>query len=202
MLHKGTKTLNTERLILRPFIMEDAQAMYNNWASDPEVTRYLTWPTHTDVEVSKAVAADWISHYDNPEFYQWAIVPRTDVFGDKPGAGEPIGSISAVEVNNVVGKLHIGYCIGREWWNMGITSEALAELIRFFFEEVQANRVDARHDPNNPNSGKVMVHCGMKYEGTLRMADCNNQGLCDCAYYGILYEEYANKSHESRCLIT
>ncbi|MBE6759123.1 MAG: GNAT family N-acetyltransferase [Ruminococcaceae bacterium] len=190
MLHKGTRTLSTERLVLRPFVMEDAQAMFNNWASDPEVTRYLVWPTHASVEVSRMVVSDWVSNYDNPEYYQWAIVPRTDAFGDKPCAGEPIGSIAAVDVNNDTGKLHIGYCISRAWWNMGITSEALGEVIRFFFEEVEASRVEARHDTNNPNSGKVMAHCGMKYEGTLRRADRNNQGVCDAVYYGILREEY------------
>ena len=190
MLHKGTRTLSTDRLILRPFVMEDAQAMFDNWASDPEVTRYLVWPTHASVDVSRMVVSDWVSHYDNPGYYQWAIVPRADVFGDKPGAGEPIGSISAVEVNNDIGKLQIGYCISRAWWNMGITSDALGELIRFFFEEVEADRVEARHDTNNPNSGRVMAHCGMKYEGTLRRADRNNQGVCDAAYYGILKEEY------------
>lgn len=188
MLHKGSKTLSTERLILRPFVVEDAQAMYDNWASDPEVTRYLIWPTHANVEVSRAVASDWVSRYDSPEFYQWAIVPKPEAFGGK--GGMPIGSISGVEVDNGLERIHIGYCIGREWWNKGITSEALAELIRFFFEEVQAERVDARHDPNNPNSGKVMAHCGMKYEGTLRRKDRNNQGVCDCAWYGILKEEY------------
>jgi len=188
MLHKGTKTLTTERLILRPFIVEDAQAMYDNWASDDEVTRFLMWPTHSSVEVSHMVASDWVSHYDDAKFYQWAIVPRPEAFGGK--GGEPIGSISAVEVDDRTERVHIGYCIGREWWKKGITSEALSELIRFFFEEVGAGRVEARHDPNNPNSGKVMLHCGMKYEGTHRKSDFNNQGICDCAYYAILREEY------------
>jgi len=51
MKHCGTVTLETERLILRRFTVDDAQTMYNNWACDPEVTRYLMWPTHTGVEV-------------------------------------------------------------------------------------------------------------------------------------------------------
>jgi ribosomal-protein-alanine N-acetyltransferase len=78
------------------------------------------------------------------------------------------------------------------WWHRGYTSEALAELIRFFFEEVGANRIEARHDPRNPNSGKVMLKCGMKYEGTIRQADCNNQGICDYAMYGILRTDVQN----------
>lgn len=52
MNHIGTKTIETERLILRQFTMEDSQAMFENWASDDEVTKYLTWPTHTSEEIS------------------------------------------------------------------------------------------------------------------------------------------------------
>ena len=69
--------------------------------------------------------------------------------------------------------VHIGYCISKKWWNKGITSEALKALIKYFFEEVGVNRVESRHDPSNPNSGKVMMKCGMKYEGTIREADIN-----------------------------
>lgn len=93
--------------------------------------------------------------------------------------------------DDAVEMVHIGYCIGRKWWNRGITTEALREVIRFFFEEVDANRVEARHDPRNVNSGKVMARCGMRYEGTQRQADRNNQGRCDSAMYAILAEEYA-----------
>ncbi len=58
MKHCGTQTLETKRLILRRFTVRDADAMYTNWASDPEVTRYLTWPAHAGVETSRAVLAD------------------------------------------------------------------------------------------------------------------------------------------------
>lgn len=182
MNHLGTKTLTTARLTLRPFSFADAPAMFANWASDPEVTRYLTWPTHTDVSVSQAVLADWVPRYADLTWYQWAIVPQ-DV-------GEPIGSIAIVRMDEDVQSVHVGYCIGRRWWRMGYTSEALAELLRFFFEEVGALRVDSRHDPRNPGSGAVMLRCGMTLEGTMRQADRNNQGICDYMEYGILRDEY------------
>ena len=182
MRHLGSPILTTERLILRPFAPEDAPAMFANWANDPEVTRYLTWPTHTDVAVSRAVLADWVPRYADPTWYQWAIVPRS--------LGEPIGSIGVVRHSDEVQSVHIGYCIGRRWWRQGITGEALAELLRFLFEEVGVLRVDSRHDPRNPNSGRVMAHCGMTREGTMRQADHNNQGICDYTLYGILRDEY------------
>ena len=178
--HNGTRTIETERLILRQARMEDAEPMFRNWANDPEVTRYLTWPTHGSVDVTKKVIASWIAGYEKTDYYQWMIVLKQ--------TGEPIGSIMA----NTVGRAqsaHIGYCIGKPWWHQGIMSETLKAVMDYLFEEVGFHRVESLHDPNNPHSGNVMKKCGMKYEGTLRQADRNNQGICDACYYGLLANE-------------
>ncbi len=183
MRHVGTKELETEGLILRRFELTDAEAMFKNWANDGEVTKYLTWPPHDNVEVSSAVLKDWVSQYEDEKFYQWAIVL-------KENGSEPIGSISIVKMDDRIDMVHVGYCIGKRWWGKGVTSEALAELMRFFFAEVQVNRIEARHDPRNPNSGKVMKKCGLLYEGTLKQGDRSNQGICDCSMYGLVAEDY------------
>lgn len=188
MKHLGTQYLETSRLILRRFTPEDSQAMYENWASDPEVTRYLTWPAHSSPEVSTWVLNDWISHYAEADFYQWAIVPKD--------LGQPIGSISVVEKNDRVQSVEIGYCIGRPWWHRGYTTEALQRVISFFFEAVGVNRVEARHDARNPHSGGVMEKCGLRREGLLRQRDWNNQGICDAVWYGLLAAERENSNDE------
>lgn len=121
MKHCGTQRLETNRLILRRYANEDAAAMYKNWASDKEVTKFLMWPAHPNQEVSQSVIEDWVNQYSHENYYHWAIVLKEN--GD---------------------------------------------------------------DPRNPNSGKVMKKCGMKYEGTLRSADWNNQGICDACYYALL----------------
>ncbi len=182
MKHKGTQTLETERLILRQFTENDAEAAFRNWESDDKVTKFLRWQTYDDIREVKKVLRIWIENYKNNNFYQWAIMPKD--------LGEPIGTISAVGMDEKTNKIHIGYCIGSKWWHMGYTSEALARIIPFFFEEVGANRIESQHDPNNPNSGKVMQKCGMQYEGTLRQADYNNQGIVDACMYAILAEDY------------
>ncbi len=179
--HQGTKVIKTPRLLLRPFVMEDAQAMYENWASDPEVTKYLTWPPHGSVEISRAILAQWVSSYQKADFYQWAIVLKE--------LGEPIGSISVVSHNDDLKKAEIGYCIGKNWWRQGITAEALIAVMDFLFDEVGMNRLEARHDPRNPQSGNVMKKAGMVYEGTSRQSDRNNQGLCDACHYARLARE-------------
>lgn len=183
LTHRGTVMLETERLILRRFTPDDAEPMFRNWANDPEVTKFLMWQTHTDIEVSKAVTNEWVENYKDNNYYQWAIVPKD--------LDEPIGSIAAVKVDDAIKMVHIGYAIGARWWRRGYTSEALILLVRFFFEEVGVNRIESRHDPRNPNSGKVMVKAGLKYEGTLREADKNNQGgFCDAAYFALLAKDY------------
>lgn len=78
MKHLGTKKLETDRLILRQFTIEDTDAMYNNWANDPEVTKYLMWPPHKTVEISHSVLNDWTSQYSKDDYYQWAIVLKDD----------------------------------------------------------------------------------------------------------------------------
>ena len=74
MRHCGTQRMESERLILRPFSVDDAGAMYKNWAADPEVTKFLTWPPHEDADASKAVLTEWVDSYAKKDFYQWAIV--------------------------------------------------------------------------------------------------------------------------------
>ena len=182
LTHKGTQTIETPRLILRRAIREDAEPMFRNWASDPEVTKYLTWPAHSDIAVSEMVIGSWLQEYEKDSYYQWMIVLKE--------LGEPIGSISVVRQNDRVEEAEIGYCIGSRWWHRGIVSEALTAVMRYLFEEVGMNRVAARHDPNNPNSGRVMRKCGMIYEGTARSADRNNQGVCDAAHYAILRSDW------------
>ena len=178
--HKGTVRLETPRLILRRAQMEDAEPMFHNWANDKEVTKYLTWPPHSNIEVTQKVLESWVESYEKEDYYQWMI--------DLKEIHEPIGSIMVSTVGRAQ-SAHVGYCIGKKWWHQGIMSETLQAVMDFLFNEVGYHRVEAMHDSNNPNSGKVMAKCGMKYEGTLRMADRNNQGICDACYYGLLAEE-------------
>ena len=182
MNHKGTIQIETERLILRRFTIDDAPAMFKNWASDLEVTKFMTWPTHKDVGVSKWVLDSWIPSYEKDDYYVWAITL-------KENGAEPIGNIHGLPKDEIEA-VEFGYALGRKWWHQGIMTEVLHAVIDFFFEQVGVNSVRAYHDPNNLNSGKVMKKCGMKYEGTLRSADRNNQGIVDQNWYSILRSEW------------
>ena len=179
LTHRGTLTIETERLILRQFTMEDAEPMFRNWASDDEVTKHLTWPTHESVEITRMVLTDWTSHYPEPDFYNWAITLKEH--GD-----EPIGNISVVRINPDTDCATMGYCMSRAHWRKGIMPEALKALVDFLFDEVGFNRIEADHDPNNPASGRVMEKSGMRHEGIMRQAGRSNQGIIDVSRWAIL----------------
>ena len=181
MEHQGSKRIETQRLILRPFTSEDAPAMYRNWASDPEVTKFLTWKPYESVKTADYILRQWAQQYEKPDFYQWAV--------ELKALGEPVGSLSVVRRDNDVASAELGYCLGRSWWGRGLMPEAVRAVIAYLIREVGMNRVAALHDVNNPNSGRVMQKAGMTKEGILRAAQRNNQGICDVAVYSILASE-------------
>ena len=189
MEHKGTAVIASKRLLLRRFVIEDAEAMFHNWASDEEVCRFLTWPPHQDVNVTRHILQNWIASYAQPDFYQWAITWK-----DRPQ--EVIGCIGVVAQNEDLDMVHIGYCIGKAWWHRHVTSEAFTAVIPFLFEKVKANRIESKHDPENPNSGRVMLSCGLTYEGTARETDRSNRGVTDACYYSLLKKEYPQWLHK------
>lgn len=174
----GTQTIETRRLVLRRFRIEDAEDMYRNWASDPEVTKFLTWPPHASVDFTKSLLNDWISKYEDGGYFNWGMEYKEN--------GKVIGSISVVKLNENIEAADIGYCMSRAFWGQGLMPEALKEVINYLFDEVGLNRIAASHDANNPKSGRVMDKAGMKREGILRAAGKNNLGICDKVWHAVI----------------
>lgn len=182
MRHMGTSELETDRLILRRFTMADAPLMYRNWASDDNVTTYLTWPTHTSVSVTRGVLEDWTARYGEPDFYNWCIELKE--------TGEPIGSLSVVSHDDATDAATVGWCLGARWWGRGLMPEAGRAVLQYLFGVVGFNRIVAKHDVENRKSGRVMQKLGMVQEGTFRKSGRNNRGIVDEVVYSILREDY------------
>ena len=181
LTHKGTQTIDTERLTLRRFKIEDAQAMFDNWASDERVTRYLTWIPHESPKFTKQLLEDWCAAYENPNCYHWAIEFE----------GEAIGGISVVQLSERSEYAELGYCVGYDYWNKGIMSKAAKAVIRYLFAEVGLHRIGISHAVQNPASGRVAQKCGMTYEGTKREFFQSSAGeFLDIAEYAILKSEW------------
>lgn len=180
MIHKGTKRLETERLILRRFELEDAEMMFTNWANDPEVTRFLSWEPHGSLEVTKALLKSWVDEYEKLNHYNWAIVYDGDL----------VGSISLVAIDEEVAGAEVGYCMSRRYWGRGIMAEALSAVLAYCFDELAFKEMYAKHHVDNPNSGKVMKKAGMKYlkteKASLRLQE---DKIVMCDFYEIFNKQ-------------
>ena len=182
MQHSGSKVLKTKRLTLRPFRESDAEAMFINWASDPEVTKYLTWTPHQSVEETRALLKLWEEESKQPNVYHWAIELN----------GELVGDINLVWVNEKEERSVTGYCLSRKHWGKGIMTEAYHEVLRYLFEEVGFHRIESSHAVPNPASGRVMEKCGLLYEGTFRKEFrlLSTGEWVDIVHRAILREDY------------
>ena len=157
LTHKGTKTIITERLILRQFRVDDANDMFV-WASNPEVVKYLSYKPHTSSKATAELLKGWVSVYNSNEVYNWAIELK----------GTVVGSISVVDSDNDSSCCHLGWQIDEPFWNKGYMTEAANAIVNFLFSEVGYNRIQSGHDTRNIGSGRVMEKIGMSLEGTLR----------------------------------
>lgn len=180
----GTNKIETERLILRKIRLSDAEAMYENWANDPEVTRYLTWDVHENVEETRRMIELWMEIEDEPLCFRWAIELKE--------IGQVIGLIDCAKVSAVNESCEIGYSLSRRYWNRGVMTETVKAVIDYLFQQVEMNRITAKHLIKNTASGRVMEKAGMTYEGTLRQyaKRKSGKGFEDVKLYSILREEY------------
>ena len=176
--------IETERLVLRPVTLDDAEAMFE-YASDKETTRY-TFPTNQSLEETKNNIAQF--YLANP-LGRWGIELKS--------TGEFIGTIDLHKIDTVLKKAAIGYIINQKYWNQGLTTEANRAVIELAFEKIGMNKLDAFHDKDNPASGKVMEKSGMRFsheEPHARM-DKNEPGrfVTDVHYILTTEDYFANK---------
>lgn len=176
LIHRGTQSIETVRLLLRRFRIEDAEDMFHNWANDPEVCRFLLWGPHMNIEASRRRIKQWIDQYEFGTSYVWAITLK-----DKDVT---IGSISVEISSDIDMSCEVGYCIGKAYWGRGIMTEALRAVLHYLFYEVGYRRIFAKHDTLNVASGKVMQKAGMhfiKYEYHVGLR--RDGSFYDCAVF-------------------
>lgn len=178
----GTPVLESERLLLRPYVLEDAQHMFDNWTSRPENVTYVTWPAHESVDFTRQLLEEWVASYDKPDFLHWVIA-----FKDQ--SDFVIGDISVIGMNPSAQSCELGYILSQDYWGQGLMTEALQTIIDFLFQKVNCNRISAIHATENPASGRVMEKAGMRYEGTFRQAVNLKGRLVDVSEYAILKED-------------
>lgn len=170
-------TLETERLVLRRLTLDDAPDVFA-YASDPEVTRFLLWDTHASLEDSVKFIQWSMVRYEKDEAGEWGIILKE--------TGRLIGCMGIVKLNSAHFCAEIGYVLSRTHWRKGYMPEALRRLVRFCFEDLGLNRVEAVHAVENGASGRVMQKAGMSYEGTLRQKAFTKGRFWDVKSYSVL----------------
>lgn len=168
----------TARLTARPPRVEDAEMVFESYASDPAVTRYLSWRTHETAASVAKFLADRVAVWAAPkagDHVAWLL--------EMPGMRLPVGSIGmSVEE----GKALFGYALTRQCWGQGLAAEALRWLADWSLEQPGIFRAWAYCDVENAGSARVMEKAGMQREGLLRRWHvCPNLGseLRDCWVY-------------------
>lgn len=167
------ETFTTARLTGRRPTLADAPGAYAAYASDPEVTRYLSWHTHLTVETTRAFLVQCLDNWASGEGHRsWMLCER--------GSDTPVGSIGFTRDG---GRVLVGYVLARPLWGRGLMTEALRWLIGWSLTQTGVQRVWAYCDAENPASARVMEKAGMVREGVLRRWHvCPNIGpeLRDC----------------------
>lgn len=154
----GTVRLETERLILRQFTVEDAQGVFDGWTSDVACALQCSWKVHPNVDYTKEILDHWIDEYEDNS-YNWLV--------ELKDTNEPIGNINTVDVKRKHATCEIGYCYGSRFWGNGYATEALRRVIDFLLDECRFHLVEARHVASNPASGRVMQKAGMRLDAVL-----------------------------------
>lgn len=180
--HCGTQTLDTERLILRPFKYSDNEEMLTNWISDPDIQSLLSEPVYTTKEEVKELLDKWIGSYERADYYRWAVVEKnTNIC---------IGQVAIFLVDNKNHFCEIEYGLGSKFHRKGYASESVRAILDFAFHQVNFHKVQVCHKEGNVASRGVIKKNNFTYEGTLRDYFYMDGKYVSRLYYSMLKDEY------------
>jgi RimJ/RimL family protein N-acetyltransferase len=154
-----TVILETARLILRPWKETDAESLYE-YAKSPLVGPIAGWPVHTSVENSRQIIRDVLSA---DETYAVTIKHDDTAIGS---VGLLIGGKSDLNLN--ADEAEVGYWVGVPFWGRGFIPEAVRELMRYAFDELNISALWCGYFDGNDKSKRVSEKCGFKFHHTDR----------------------------------
>ena len=157
------REFETDRLRLRKFRETDAEAMFRNWASNPNVAKYVKWYAHENIEATKGYLGYILSQHEKPDTYIWGIERKSD--------GELIGSIDVV--GYIDGFPELGYCSGESFWGNGYMTEACKAVIKELFTDGY-NTIYIKAIKENIGSNRVIEKSGFKF------VEMKDEPVSDC----------------------
>jgi RimJ/RimL family protein N-acetyltransferase len=178
-------TLETTRLLLRPFALSDAKDV-QRMAGHPLIAATTASIPHPYPD---GAAEDWIGRqaewFEQKQNVHFAITLRAHQTANQKPTPELIGCISLFGYSALHAKAELGYWIGIEHWNKGFCTEAAQSVVDYGFERMNLNKITARHIDTNPSSGRVMTKTGLTKEGVLRQDHFKNGVFHDMLIYGL-----------------
>ncbi|MCL2812646.1 MAG: GNAT family N-acetyltransferase [Clostridia bacterium] len=163
--------------------MADAENMYENWVTDPEVCRFWQWEPHKSISETKALLAGWIEEYTKPDTYHWIIILKR--------TSQAIGYIYLADIDDERNSVSVHFALSQKYWNQGIMTEACKCILSFAFDALGAEKVHSNHHIRNPACGRVLQNAGMRYIKTAykQVPECERISG-DYCYYEIIRRSF------------
>ena len=161
LTHTGTRSIETERLLLRRFEYSDIDSMLRNWIADEQTQWDYGEPSYTTPEAVRALFdTKYMASYPRADYYRWAVIEKA--------SGECIGQIAffSVDTDNEHGEIE--YVIGPAFQGKGYATEMTRAVIAYGFEEIHFHRIEIDCRTANEASRRVIEKCGLTYEGVFR----------------------------------
>jgi len=185
-IFKHLPALETGRLRLRRLSLRDANDVFE-YASVPDVAENVSWDYHRNISDSINFLRLIVQQYEDCRPSPWGIVFKEN--------SRLIGTIGfhIWSHNNFFAE--VGYALSKDYWNKGIMTEALKAVLDFGFTRMHLNRIEAMCKLNNTASEKVMLKCGMKYEGLLIQKLFAKDHFHDLKLYAILKSDFITRNN-------
>jgi len=149
-----TPILESERIILRPLSLNDAEDIYKSWTSDSEVAKFMIWDVHKSVNDTMEWLKIEVENIEKEHNYIWGFVLKE--------TGELFGS-GGINFKKELGCYELGYNIMRKHWGKGLTTEAGEVILKFAINTLGEYKFFCRHAVDNIGSKKVMLKLGFEY---------------------------------------
>jgi [ribosomal protein S5]-alanine N-acetyltransferase len=157
MTVRPERTWETSRLLAKPAAVEDAQVVFDEYASDLHVAKYMTWTPHRSVADTTDFLSRCARAWSESSAYTWTLWRKRD------GA-----FVGLLEIRVTPGAVDLGYALVRGYWRQGLMSEALTPVVQWALTQPTIYRVWATCDVENIASARLLERLGMKREGVLR----------------------------------
>jgi ribosomal-protein-alanine N-acetyltransferase len=173
--------LETGRLILRPFILNDAPDVQRLGGASEVADTTLNVPHPYEISDAQQWISGQAARFASGSSVAYAITQRTDSI--------LLGAISLMEISARHRRAELGYWLGVPFWTQGYMTEAAAALVNYGFTALNLHKITAGHFTRNPASGRVMQKIGMVCEGIRYQHVCKNGVFEDHAIYGLLAQD-------------